>query len=67
MDQRQKETLIRAVTGSISALIRDTLALDRAEIAHQEGMVDSEHLAEIRVRVRDSKRLLEQTLELLLL
>lgn len=67
MKQDQKEALIRVISGSISALIRDTLALDRVEVAHKEGRIDDEHLEEIQERVRGSKGVLENSLERLLL
>jgi hypothetical protein len=67
MDQRQKEALIRAITGSVTALVRDTLALDRAEVALQEGRVEEDHVADMRKRSDDTKKFLENSLEMLLL
>jgi hypothetical protein len=67
MDQRQKEALIRAITGSVTGLVRDTLALDRAEVALQEGRVEEDHVADMRKRSDDTKKFLENSLEMLLL
>ncbi len=67
MELKQKEAIIRQISGTMVALIRDTIELDRVEVAYSEGRVPEDHLKEIRDRAQEVQATLNRSLEMLLL
>jgi hypothetical protein len=67
MELKQKEAVIRQISGTMIALVRDTIELDRTEMAFREGRATEETLKEMQARVQEVKVSFNRALEMLLL